>query len=252
MKIKPAEVAALVQPELTSSLAQVVENSIRVTVEKQWLKGIQDTIAASISQLSDRISQAILDASQTNHRMVMRELVSINERLELQSSMIEALPSGDQLQGLLHVPTQAEHKTPNEAQIREQVTSLIQSGNAQEALIQVLEEGSLPLLNWALEILDVSLVVKDLPIKATLSLIQQIGHDLSSKTEIKLSWLSEILAEFDPRAPSEEPSLAQTMDAVFEEVFSNLRVLFAQTPSPSALHKQTRLIMRLLRGAMTS
>lgn len=252
MKIKPAEVAALVQPELISSLTQAIENSIRATFEKQWLKGVQDTITTSISQLSDRISQAILDASQTNHRMVMRELVATNEKLQLLTSMIEGLPSSDQLQGLLHIPTQAGHKTSDEAQIRERVKSLIQDGNPQEALIQVLEKGSLPLLNWALEILDVSLVVKDLPLKAAVSLIQQIGHDLSSQTEIKLSWLSEILAEFDPRTPSEEPSLARTMDAVFEEVFSNLRVLFAQTPSSSALHKQTKLVMRLLRGAMTS
>lgn len=182
----------------------------------------------------------------------MRELASTNERLQALGAVAEQLPTADQLRELLRPAARSEDKESAEVQAKARIESLIRSGDPREALVQVLEEGSLPLLHWMLGALDASSVVRDLPVKVALSLIQQIGHELSSHTENKLSWLAEILAEFDPRTSAEDSSLAQTVDAVLEEVFSNLRVLFAQTPASSALHKQTKLVMRLLRGAMTS
>ena len=86
-------------------------------------------------------------------------------------------------------------------------------------------------------------------VQVILSLIQQLAHDFSTATETKITWLSDIFADFDARA-IHDPQLAQTATTVFDEALTNLRILFKGNPPSSPLHKQIKLLMTLVRAAM--
>jgi len=92
---------------------------------------------------------------------------------------------------------------------------------------------------------------KEITPAVILSLAQQLGCELSSSTDLKLSWLAEIFTVFDPRAGG-DTAVATAVQSVLDEIFANLRVLFAETPASSTLHKQIKTVMRLVRMAMST
>lgn len=117
-------------------------------------------------------------------------------------------------------------------------------------LVKALELGNLGLLVWLLGQLDPETALESVAEPVLLSLSQQLGSDLDMDTELKLDWLAEIFTTFNPKAASKDTKFAEAAGEVLEDLFASLRVLFAQLPADSDLHKKVKLVMRLVRMAL--
>ena len=135
------------------------------------------------------------------------------------------------------------------ARTQKRIQALIDSGENMQALIEVLEQGNLQLLEWSLNLLDITALAPSMPPQVALSLIQQITHDLSSLTELKLQWLSEVMAEFDAHS-LQDSELIQTSLTVLTEAATNLKTQLDATPPNSSIYKQLKLVLRLVRAAI--
>ena len=86
-----------------------------------------------------------------------------------------------------------------------------------------------------------------------LAFIQQLGCDLESLVELKLTWLAEIFTIYQSDVslnPAAVTESAATENSILDDVFANLRVLFAATSPNASYFKQIKTVMRLVRFAM--
>lgn len=106
-------------------------------------------------------------------------------------------------------------------------------------------------LNWFLGQVEPSNVIEspDLSPNVVVSLIQQIGTDLSSATDLKLAWLAEIFTVLDPNV-FKSAEIIELIPSVLEDLFANLRILFTSTAASSPTNKTIKTVMRLVRLAM--
>ena len=244
-----------VKTTLISELSSAMQNTIRDMIKQTVLPGLQSMISESIRQLASELSQAIVDSSFRNQPSMDLIIATIQRDLEDLRIKLSSIPTTAEICSLLKdfniQNTNASDSCleTSSTHTRERIQALINSGANMQALIEVLEQGNLQLLEWSLNILDITALAPSMPPQVALSLIQQITHDLSSLAEIKLQWLSEVMAEFDARS-LQDPELIQTSVTVLTEAATNLKTQLDETPPNSSIYKQLKLVLRLVRAAI--
>lgn len=233
--------------------------SVKDAVESCLLPGLQSIMTDLVGQLSANITQAIVDSSIEQYKVIMNQLNDLRQTvIELQHCAFK-LPSAQELaqsvtqeirQSFSPIPnSQTSHKTNPLIELE----SLVSSGKGSLALIKALELGDISALNWILPRLDPTTVLdsQDILPAVMVSLAQQLGYDLHSLKELKLAWLAELFTIFDPRHNT-DPEINATLPGVLDELFANLRIIFAETPASSPDQKQIKTVMRLVRMAMAA
>lgn len=248
---------------VTPTLADHINRSIRESVENRLLSGLQSVMTDLVGQLSANISQAIVDSTVEHYKHLMEEMDELRRTvIELQHRTFK-LPTAQELAQTVSneirhslSPVTLSHSTSSVGALTNapigELESLISSGQYDTALVKALNLGDLAILNWILPRLDVTSILDSPKIhpRIIISLAQQLGYDLSTLTEVKLSWLAEIFTIFDANC-GEDSECAAQLPAVLEELFNNLRVVFAAAPNPT-LQKQIKSVMRLVRMAMAT
>lgn len=254
----PAPISQSVSAQMEDSL----ELALRTVVDNRLLPGISSVMTDLIGQLSANISQAIVDSSIEQYKLLMTEMTELRQTvIELQHRAFK-LPSAQELAQTVSEeirqtlsplsPPPAVSAAPAPANQFSELNALLSAGKGPSALIKVLSMGNLELLDWLLPRLDVATVIEasEASPRVLLSLTQQLGADLQTLTETKLDWLAEIFTVFDVGC-SGDVECVQQLPAVLDELFANLRVVFVENTTP-ALQKKIKLVMRLVRTAMTS
>ncbi|PJF16485.1 Enhancer of mRNA-decapping protein [Paramicrosporidium saccamoebae] len=252
---KPDKLAAAVANQIGQSLRSSLDKSVKEAVENSLLPGLQAIMTDLVGQLSANLSQAIVDSTIEQYKVIMSELTQLRGTVvELQHCAFK-LPSAQELAQSVSNEIRQSFSPVAAPQLTraEELDSQIRAGDGCMALIQLLEVGDIPMLNWILPRLDAASLLEspDMRPPVMLSLIQQLSFDLATLTEVKLDWLAELFTVMDPSI-SLDPKLADTCSTVLDELFSNLRVIFAETPSNSPVNKKVKTVMRLVRMMMTS
>lgn len=213
-----------------------------------------------VGQLSANLTQAIVESTIEQYKMLLSEMNDVRQSIvELQHRAFK-IPSAQELaqtvsneirQSLSPVYGATTTQPGSTASLHDEIIALSHARNGLSAMMKVLEEGNIELFNWALPKINMEDVLEgmNLQLPVMLSLAQQLGYDLHTHTELKLDWLAELFTVMDPKVMT-DAQLEDTSSAVFEELFANLRVIFAQTPTASPLHKKIKSVMRLVRMIM--
>jgi hypothetical protein len=210
-----------------------------------------------VGQLSANIAQAIVDSTIEQYKLMISEMSELRQTvIELQHRAFK-LPSAQELaQTVSQEIRQSLSPVAGQSPVTRvdplsELEATIRTGHGAVALIKVLEMGDIKMLNWILPRLDVNTILDapELSPAVTLSLAQQLGYELRTLTEVKLTWLAELFTVFDPRLVADK-QLAVTLPAVLDELFANLRVMFAEIQPSSPCQKQIKTVMRLVRMAM--
>jgi hypothetical protein len=252
---KPDKLAAAVANQVSQSLRSSLDKSVKDAVENSLLPGLQSIMTDLVGQLSANLSQAIVDSTIEQYKVIMSEMKQLRETvIELQHCAFK-LPSAQELAQSVSNEIRQSFSPVAAPQLTrtDELDNQIRAGNGCMALIQLLEVGDIPMLNWILPRLDAATLLESPEMRppVMLSLIQQLSFDLTTLTEVKLDWLAELFTVMDPSI-SLDPKLADTCFTVLDELFSNLRVIFAETPSNSSVNKKVKTVMRLVRMMMAS
>lgn len=216
---------------------------------------MQALLQELVRQLAAQLGQALVEASAQPVKLLAEEMAQLKHTLSDLQRTVTKLPSAEDLLVL------AAHKAPPSPKAADPMAHLYAELEAElkkagggfiSVLRRVLDMGNIETLNWLIEqtrptdLTDSDEAAPEL----VLSLAQQLGADLSTLTETKLGWLTEIFTVFVPSAV-EDPRFLSTAQKVLDELFGNLRVLFVEVPSSSPLHKQVKTVMRLVCKAMS-
>jgi hypothetical protein len=254
---KTEKFAGLVAAQLTQTLAGSVDHCVKEAVETRLLPGLQSIMTDLVGQLSANIAQAIVDSTIEQYKLMISEMSELRQTvIELQHRAFK-LPSAQELaQTVSQEIRQSLSPVAGQSPVTRvdplsELEATIRTGHGAVALIKVLEMGDIKMLNWILPRLDVNTILDapELSPAVTLSLAQQLGYELRTLTEVKLTWLAELFTVFDPRLVADK-QLAVTLPAVLDELFANLRVMFAEIQPSSPCQKQIKTVMRLVRMAM--
>lgn len=253
---------SIISQSVGVKMEEFLELALCTVVENRLLPGISSVMTDLVGQLSANISQAIVDSSIEQYKLLMTEMTELRQTvIELQHRAFK-LPSAQELahsvsEEIRHAfsplsPSPCAPSITTPVDYFSELNALLGVGKGSTALIKVLSMGDLGLLDWLLPRLDMASVIEasEMSPRVLLSLTQQLGAGLQSLTEIKLEWLAEIFTIFDVTC-GDDAECAQQLPDVFDELFANLRVIFVENTVPT-LQKQIKLVMRLVRTAMTS
>lgn len=252
--------------QLIPALSSTMQTAIKSSVESQLLPGLQALMTDLIGQLSANIAQAIVDSTIEQYKLIMGEMSELRQMVaELQHRAFKGGPSASELASAiasdlkesLAALTTAPSVTTAASGPRPELVGLVEAGKGDVALVRILSLGDPSLLNWILPQLDIQAVFESPNLqqpRVQLSLAQQLGYDLGTLTEVKLTWLAELLTVFSVDCGGDPVCLNQLAD-VLDELFTNLKTLYAQCGSlspTSPISKQLKTVMRLVRLAMSS
>ncbi len=264
---KPESVAASISQKIVPELLQGLDKSVKASIETRLLPGLQAMMGDMLEQLTASLSKTAIDASKEHYKKMSHETAELRKSVEALQQHVLHIPNAhefaqtvtNELRNSFSPSSSAlslGHRVPVEddpmKKLFERLEVMIsQDGDSFGALVKVLEIGDIAALNWILSKVDPTAVLDapEMSLPVMLSLAQQLGCELSTKTEEKLAWLAEVFTIFDGRTV--DPSLEETIPSVLDDLFSNLRVLFAETAPSSPTQKQLKTVMRLVRLAMS-
>lgn len=238
----PAPMAAPASPAAGFNL----DEKVCEIVKSMMVKHLIPSLEASFNEMFKQVKDHLLTITSANNNALESKIDQLTMAVNEIGKAIAQLPSAQQLAEVIS-PHQSSADLQEESfddLMKKELDEMIKTSPV-GALFRALELGNLPLLTWLLRRLDPMTIIEALPAPALLSLIQQLGADLSDETELKLDWLAEIFTAYSPK--SDDPNFANTASQVLEELFSNLRVLLAQLPASSELLKKLKTVMRLVR-----
>lgn len=265
-----------------------ISQELTNAIERSLLPGLVSALRDIISvQLSEPICRSIVSASAESHDQIISEINLLKARIDNFQSILESrVPSiadisatfervitnlnvscknsvlEDNNKDFVSSRTKNIKDSDFSGNSKTKVAEFLKNGEHFKALVHVLEAADMKLLNWLLPKInpEETLDSPQLSLAVMLSLAQQLGCDLETLTILKLEWLSELFlilpglqeqcSGADASIHNKDRIINETAPQVFEELFANLRVLFAQMPVNSSYQKLLKTVMRLIRLAM--
>jgi len=127
---------------------------------------------------------------------------------------------------------------------RTEIDAALQAQQVDRAFYLALSTGDLGTVLWVCQKLQPSHLFTStddrhkLSPQVALSLLQQLGYDLTSQQEMKLMWIRELLVAFEP-----SPLIAAHAPAIFKEVQGNVQRYMS---GPGSQSSEARLVKHML------
>ncbi|KAH9555736.1 hypothetical protein CY35_08G131600 [Sphagnum magellanicum] len=132
-----------------------------------------------------------------------------------------------------------------------ELTRLVSEGKLEEAFNKALSLSNVAIVSWLCMQLDEAVVFSTVPLPLSqgvvLSLVQQLGCDLSNGTGRKLSWIREAALVLNPN----DPVLAPHMRPFLEQLYQNLHRQLIHTTVPGE-QANLRLVIHVVNSLLTA
>ncbi|CAM6073454.1 unnamed protein product [Sphagnum tenellum] len=132
-----------------------------------------------------------------------------------------------------------------------ELTRLVSEGKLEEAFNKALSLSNVAIVSWLCMQLDEAVVFSTVPLPLSqgvvLSLVQQLGCDLSNDTGRKLSWIREAALVLNPN----DPVLAPHMRPFLEQLYQNLHRQLIHTTVPGD-QANLRLVIHVVNSLLTA
>ncbi|KAG0719455.1 Enhancer of mRNA-decapping protein 4 [Chionoecetes opilio] len=247
--------------------AQVNENFSRGT--REYLQNVENEVQGGRTAVQDtmgKVSQSLNTAcsSLAAHSKTLQDNVgkllhqqntlsdSLSERIrgmvreEVAHALQEHQASVD-ARSRAHTPGPAPH-TLNPKVAQQQVQVLISQGQFNTAFKQALSASDLSLVMFVCERVNPQQVFNMTPCPLSqdvlLSLVNQLSHDLSTFTELKLKYLEEAIMNLD----SSHPVTREHMRSVLQGFQLNINVYLMANPN----HKKVKMLLMAVNHLVTS
>nr|CAG4711499.1 unnamed protein product [Naegleria fowleri] len=174
------------------------EGSIKKTIQDSFQTVLKTTVLPSFETSCRRMFEQI---SKTFERG-MDELVKTPLKeycRDVNNTTVETIKQ--ELKNFSqHVSKSSESSSLTDNALKERLLTLIEMHRYQEVFTIVLEKTDLNLLVWLCTIIDPSIFEVECPLSqpVLLSLVQQLGFDITEQTFVKLAWLEKIVVHINP------------------------------------------------------
>uniref|UniRef100_A0A6U4NC72 Enhancer of mRNA-decapping protein 4 C-terminal domain-containing protein n=1 Tax=Hemiselmis andersenii TaxID=464988 RepID=A0A6U4NC72_HEMAN len=135
------------------------------------------------------------------------------------------------------------------AAVYEKVSGLVMAEKWEEAFQEVLSQSDLRLVVWLCKSTQPQRIFATRPPSLTppvvLSLVQQLGFDLSSDAQIKVQWLGQAVMALDPK----DPTIGPHVPGILRDVLGKLSALEVNpAENPVTQENDFRVLMHVVRS----
>eukprot|EP00457_Paulinella_chromatophora_P000809 gb/GEZN01000809.1/.p1 GENE.gb/GEZN01000809.1/~~gb/GEZN01000809.1/.p1 ORF type:complete len:1179 (+),score=186.48 gb/GEZN01000809.1/:70-3606(+) len=257
--------------ELASSLKSPMQEAFATGFQNVLLPSFEASTRSMFQQIHATMQQALKGPQATSYRSqfeAQRAATSalINEVKALEHSIedIKRTQAESQAHLLAELGAQIRElaevaSTSNSVRVEEQkpqdpkseIRDLMVKEQFDASFYCALSSGDLSLLMWLCSELDPEVLLTTkveahkLSPPVSLSLLQQLGYDLSSDSETKFSWIRELLMALQPS----NPLIAAHVPAILREVLTRVNEYLAVNTGQSA-SSSARLVKHLLESSL--
>uniref|UniRef100_A0A8C2KC89 Enhancer of mRNA-decapping protein 4 n=1 Tax=Cyprinus carpio TaxID=7962 RepID=A0A8C2KC89_CYPCA len=217
---------------------QSSQDQLATTVTASVCSDVQRQLHMIVGNLQDSILTQVQRIVKGEVSLAMKE-----QQAAVTSSIMQAMRSA------AGTPVPSAHLDYQAQQAS--ILQLLQQGQLNEAFQQALSAADLNLVLYVCETIDSQQVFGQQPCPlhqaVLLSLIQQLSTNLSTRTELKISYLEDAVMNLDHG----DPVTRDHMSAVLSQVRQKL-LHFLQQDAQSPLSKRARRLMMMLQGLVIS
>jgi len=234
--------------QISGKLIQgVKEHEEQVQVYMAKMK--QEALASLKDPLAALIREQMSQMAKLNESQMQKIVSSVGEAAaeELRHLAGQAGASSASPGGRGTVPpsplSRIGNQQPSLEEMKQRIRAHLSSGRIADAFSAALSANSLALVEATCEMVNPAAVFGGpsgsvLPQPVLLALVQQLGHDLDSKTELKLSYLEDSLMALD----AGDPAVRQHLPAILQGLKKQLTRQLVSTEGNSQLRKQIKML----------
>ncbi|XP_051725680.1 enhancer of mRNA-decapping protein 4 isoform X1 [Ctenopharyngodon idella] len=210
------------------------QDQLATTVTTSVCSDVQHQLHMIVGNLQDSILTQVQRIVKGEVSLAMKE-----QQAAVTSSIMQAMRSA------AGTPVPSTHLDYQAQQAS--ILQLLQQGQLNEAFQQALSAADLNLVLYVCETIDSQQVFSQQPCPlhqaVLLSLIQQLSTNLSSRTELKISYLEDAVMNLDHGDPVTRDHMSAVLTQVRQKLFH-----FLQQDAHSPLSKRARRLMMMLQG----
>eukprot|EP01119_Soliformovum_irregulare_P005051 TRINITY_DN1639_c0_g1_i1.p1 TRINITY_DN1639_c0_g1~~TRINITY_DN1639_c0_g1_i1.p1 ORF type:complete len:1260 (+),score=432.34 TRINITY_DN1639_c0_g1_i1:384-3782(+) len=177
----------------------------------------------------DQMSLAVKSLVEVTSEMTR---VIVDTQNKILSDYVER--KGDAVSGS---QTQAHLGRPPVAGSQKHLEALIEANQYQESFQIALNARNVNLVTWLCSRVDPHVVLSQLSPQVMLSLIQQLGVNLTTEPELKVTWLREACLAFDPADPKVQQYAPATLKQLLRNLGESIPKYSASTKPPASSFK---------------
>ncbi|TRY86657.1 hypothetical protein DNTS_005009 [Danionella cerebrum] len=213
------------------------QDQLATTVTASVRSDVQHQLHMIVGNLQDSILTQVQRIVKGEVSLAMKE-----QQAAVTSSIMQAMRSA------AGTPVPSSHLDYQAQQAS--ILQLLQQGQLNEAFQQALSAADLNLVLYVCETIDSQQVFSQQPCPlhqaVLLSLIQQLSTNLSTRTELKISYLDDAVMNLDHGDPVTRDHMSAVLTQVRQKLF-----LFLQQDPHSPLNKRARRLMMMLQGLVS-